>query len=177
MKLKVLLGLLLLALSAVASGSAQGKGNDCSSQGTWFGFHDWPDGDGLIYFISQVTGKDESHGNTLIDYPGFDVTLGGLFLNAVDNTKAWGVWERIGKQTFANTSILIAVDADGNALYTLKLSNRGTFTDDCNVKHITNGTFEFYWPWQNPFDPTADPFHGPIPARDHDAYRMHVELQ
>jgi len=176
MKRKVLLELLLLALLVVVSGSAFGKGNGCSPQGSWFGFHDWPGGDGLIYFISQVTGKDESHGNTLIDSPGFDLTLGGMFSSAVNSTNARGVWERLGEHTFAHTAILFAVDADGYALYTAKLSNVGTIEDDCNVKHITNGTYEFYWPWQNPFDPTADPFYGPIPARDHDAYRMHVEL-
>jgi len=174
MKLKVLLGIVLLAVSAAASGSAHGKG--CSPQGTWFGFHDWLGGDGLIYFISQVTGKDQSHGETLVDSPGFDLTLGGMFSNAVNVSKARGVWERIGEQTFAQTSILFAVDADGNALYTGKLSSIGTFEDDCDVKRIKNGAYDFYWPWQNPFDPTADPFLGPIPARDHDAYRMHVEL-
>ena len=177
MKLKALLGVLLLTLSAVVGGSAFGKNDGgCSSQGSWYGFHDWPGGDGLIFFTSQVTGKDESHGITMIDYPGFDATLGGLFTAAVGNTDARGVWKRIGEHTFAQTSILFAVDADGNALYTAKLSNVGTFADDCNVKHISNGTFEFYWPWDNPFDPAVEPFHGPVPARDHDAYRMHVEL-
>ena len=176
MKLKILLGVVMLALSAVASGSAFGKNEDgCSLQGSWFGFHDWPGGDGLVYFISQVTGKNESHGNTIIDYPGFDLTLTGMFPTAVSGSKARGVWERIDGYTFAHTAVVFAVDAGGNALYIMKLSNVANLVDDCNVDHITDGRMEFYWPWDNPFDPEVDPFYGPIPARDHDAYRMHVE--
>lgn len=176
MKLRVLLGILLLALSAVVGGSAFGKsGEGCSLQGSWIGFHDWPGGDGLMYFIAQVTGKDESHGTTIIDYPGFDATLGGMFSNAVGTTDARGVWERMDGFTFAHTAVVLAVDADGNGLYIAKLSNLDNLADDCTVSHITDGKMAFYWPWDNPFDPTVDPFFGPIPARDHDMYRMHVE--
>lgn len=174
MKLKVLLRALLLALLAVVSGNIYGK-DGCSLQGSWIGFHDWPGGDELVYFIAQITGKDESHGNTLIDYPGFDATLGGMFPTAVGNTDARGVWERIGGNTFAHTAVLFAVDAGGDALFILKLSNVDNLVNDCNLSHITDGKMELYWPWDNPFDPAVDPFFGPIPAGDHDMYRMHIE--
>jgi hypothetical protein len=173
-KLKVLLEMLLLVLVVVVSGSAYGR-DGCSLQGSWIGFHDWPDGDELVYFIAQITGKDESHGNTIIDFPGFDATLGRMFPTAVGNSDSRGIWERIDGNTFAHTAVSFAVDADGNGLYIMKLSNVDNLADDCNVSHVTDGTLEFYWPWDNPFDPTADPFYGPIPARDHDMYRMHVE--
>jgi hypothetical protein len=174
MKRKVLLELLLLALLVMLGGSAYGKGG-CSLQGSWILFHDWPGGDGLMYSIAQITGKDESHGTTVIDNPGFDATLGGMFTTAVRSTDGRGVWKRMDGYTFAHTAVLLAVDADGNGLYIAKLSNVDNLADDCNVSHVTDGTFNFYWPWQNPFDPTAEPFYGPVPARDHDMYRIHVE--
>jgi len=174
MKRKAPLELLLLVLLVVVSGSAFGK-SGCSLQGSWIGFQDWPGGDGNMFFIAQIAGKDESHGTTIVDTPGFDATLGGMFTTAVGNTDARGVWKRIDGYTFAHTAVLLAVDAGGNGLYIAKLSNVDNLADDCNVSHITDGTYNFYWPWQNPFDPTADPFFGPVPARDHDMYRMYVE--
>ena len=117
-----------------------------------------------MFFISQVMGKSESHGNSIIDPPGFDFTLSGMFPAAVSASNARGVWERIGGNTFAHTAVLFAVDAGGDALFILKLSNVDNLVNDCNLSHITDGKMELYWPWDNPFDPAVDPFFGPIPA-------------
>jgi hypothetical protein len=145
------------------------KPQGCKVLGSWMGY----DNVGDANWISMVMGQSSSKGTYILEAPGFDATLGGLYQDAVMGGTLRGVWKRTGPNTFAVTLIGLAVDSGGNTLYISKLSATDTFlAEDCNSMWI-EGTLELFLPNQNPFD--EEPFIGPFPLDPHWGYRMSVD--
>ena len=136
-----------LAISGGAIAANDEKG--CTIQGTWFGVVDL-DTKLLSGWSVTATGKSNSHGVNVLEFPTFDYTLGGAFPEAV---KAWanrGVWRRVDGNTFDYSFMSIAVDAGNMPVWMARVSGTSTLSDDCMTEEIS-ATMDIYLPWMSPF--------------------------
>jgi hypothetical protein len=163
--------LLIVALTVPGLAFANGGGKGCSLQGTWFGVTDLGETMPTGWMVT-VTGQSNSSGTNNLEYPTFDVTLGGFFPAADRMSTLRGAWERTGGNTFAYTMIGFVVDADGAPVWIAKLSGNITLVANCNYERIA-AKLEIFLPGTSPFD--GFPFHV-IEMPIHYGYRAYVDM-
>jgi len=133
---QVLVAGLMVTGIALAGNAMAADGKGCSLQGTWFGVNNlddlMPSG-----WVVTATGQSANEGVNVLEFPTFDVTFNGAFDQAVDGSADRGVWKRTGGNTFAYSFSGLAVDADGNIVYTARISGDITISDDCMSEEIT----------------------------------------
>ena len=149
-------------------------GQECGYIGTWLGYNS----SGEVAWTSQSHGMSSSHGTVMLEVPGFDMTFGGLFdvASYTDNLK--GTWERTGGHSYSVVGSGIAADADGTAIYVLRLACEASLAEDCNVLEVQTCLLTLYLP-----DPDTDPIPiwdrepdvGPIYFASHNGYRVTVD--
>lgn len=122
-------------------------------------------------WMTTTSGQSSSSGTMTTDVPHWpSITLFGAFPNAVRMTTLRGVWKKTGGNTSVFTQIGWALDAQGDAVYVVRQSGRGTLTDGCN-KLTIEATLEFFYP------PMAYPDGDPVAVEYEDAmdaYRLGV---
>ena len=107
--------------------------------------------------------------------PGFDITFGGLFdvVDVTGNLK--GVWERTGGNTFRYAGMSFATNAEGEAVWAIRLTGDVTVTGDCDVLEVES-TFMSVYILDPENDPVPvwqrDPDIGPLPFAPHNGYRV-----
>jgi hypothetical protein len=143
----ILVGLLMLGLATPGLAFADGKGQGCSFQGTWFGFD--PGTGALTGWMVSVTGQASNAGVNNLEYPNFDPSLG--FLPATRISTLRGSWVRTGGNTFDYTMIGLATDSQLNIIWVGKLSGHITLSADCQTETIEGTTLEVFAPDQNPY--------------------------
>jgi hypothetical protein len=159
---------LMTALAAFcAAPAALAADSACKLAGGWLGYYN-----GSASWVAVADGVSNSGGTITIDYPALEPTLFGAFPTGARVGIFRGVWERTGGRSFAYTTLAVAVDAMGNALWIGKLAGTETLGPDCNVEKIT-ATFYAYPANANPY--TDIPF-VVLPQADHFGYRMKVEV-
>jgi len=163
---------LLLLLTAVLAFPLNAFGNNgCQYIGSWFGYN----ADENVAWTSQAVGPNSSSGTMLLELPGFDITFGGLFdvANVTGNLK--GAWERTGGNTFSYASMGFATNADGDAVWAVRLTGDVSVTGNCDVLEVENTWMSIYI-----LDPDNDPVPvwerdpdiGPLPFAPHNGYRI-----
>jgi uncharacterized membrane protein YhdT len=163
-----LLVVLLLGFAVPSAALAGGK-KGCSNLGTWFGvspiFIDptlplpenpppppplpWPE----LYLTGwsvTVTGKSNSEGTNLFEYPSFDATLKGFFVDAVRIGNMRGNWKRTGGNTFDYTFMGFGYNAWNVPLYIAKISGQVELLEDCQYQKTT-AIMEVFSPADKPF--------------------------
>jgi len=160
----------LLALALACPLVAYGNGS-CQYIGSWFGY----DADENVGWTSQAVGPNASRGTMLLETPGFDITFGGMFdvVNVTGNLK--GAWERTGGNTFSYASMGFATDAQGDAIWAVRLTGDLMVVGDCDELEVINTWMSLYI-----MDPETDPVPvwernpdlGPIPFAPHKGYRI-----
>lgn len=143
-----------LAMPGVTYAGDNAKG--CSLQGTWFGVVS-PDDARLTGWMVTVAGQSSNGGTNNLEYPSYDITLGGAFPAAVRMSTLRGAWQRTGGNTFAYTMTGIAVDANNLPVWFGKLTGNTTLSGDCAIETIT-GQLDVFVPgvtgYESPFDGT-----------------------
>jgi len=164
------LGLLtiLVASGPMLADDDDDQGGQCQLQGSWMGY----DAAGKAYFVATHSGTTSKSGTSMLEVPGFDLTLGGMFSTATKVSVVRGVWEKTGNRTFGWTGVGLIVDSDGNTLYLLKVAAVNTFDSDCDTVLIVSNTTEMFMPFENPFEDTPFYIHYGNP---HTAMRMKVD--
>ena len=165
--------LILLLVMLLASPLAV-AGKDCGYIGSWLGY----DANGELYWTSQIAGMNSSRGTIMLEVPGFDMSLGGMF--DVDNytTTIKGAWVRTGGHTYSTNGYAIATNADGDAVLVLQLACDVSLADDCDVLEVQKCTMSLFEP--NPeSDPIPiwdrDPDFPPVEFPPHNGYRIKVD--
>ena len=163
---------LLLLLTTVLTLPMNALGNNnCQYIGSWFGY----DASENVSWTSQAVGPNSSAGTMLLELPGFDITFGGLFdvVNVTGNLK--GVWERTGGNTFIYAGMSFATDAQGEAVWAIRLTGDMAVTGDCDVLEVES-TFMSVYILDPENDPVPvwqrDPDIGPLPFAPHKGYRV-----
>ena len=120
-------------------------------------------------------GPNASGGTMLLELPGFDITFGGVFdvVNVTGNLK--GVWERTGGNTFSYAGMSFATNAEGEAVWAIRLTGDVTVTGDCDVLEVESTLMSVFI-----LDPGYDPIPvwqrepdiGPLPFAPHNGYRV-----
>jgi hypothetical protein len=118
------------------------------------------------------SGQNSSEGAYRIQVPGFDVTLSGAFSTAEKYLGGTGIWKRTGDYTFSFAVMFVAVDSEGNSIWTGKLAGIDTLSADCDSMWI-EAELEIFLPWQNPF--ADDSFFDPVILDPHAGYRMTLD--
>ncbi len=132
--------------------------------------------DEIPAWMTTTSGRSASSGIMTTDVPHWpNITLYGNLPNAVRMTTLRGAWTRTGGNTSAFTQIGWALDANGDAVYVIRQSGRGTTTEGCN-KLTIEATIEFFWPpstfpdgapiwteWEDPMDAYRVAITPPVP--------------
>jgi hypothetical protein len=165
---------LLILLAAALVFPLNALGNDsCQYIGSWFGY----DHHENVAWTSQAVGPNRSGGTMLLELPGFDITFDGLFdvVNIAGNLK--GAWKRTGGNTFSYAGMSFATNADGEAVYAIRLTGDVRVIGDCDVLSVENTWLSIYMLNQG-MDPDPvpiwkrDPDIGPMPFAPHKGYRI-----
>jgi hypothetical protein len=176
MKALLLILVMLMAWPTVyANDNDSGSGMSCSYIGSWFGYNASED----IAWTSQAVGPNRSGGTMLLELPGFDVTFGGVhdIANYTGNLK--GVWKKTGRSTFSYAGYSFATNADGEAVWVIRLTGDVAVVGDCDVLEVSNTWMSIYL-----VDPATDPIPvwmrnpdiGPLPFAPHNGYRVELEF-
>jgi hypothetical protein len=155
--------------AAPSIAAEQANAHGCTLLGSWIGFN----ATGEAYWTSMANGMTASSGTYTIDVPSFDLTLGNTFPTAVRMTLPRGVWRKTGGNTIAFTVVSLIVDANGNPVWTAKLSGADTMEENCNRLYVTS-TLEVFLADMNPF---TDPPWFSLVINPHYGYRMRVDPQ
>ena len=162
---------LTLLLTAVFAFPLNAFGNDsCQYIGSWFGYN----ADESVSWTSQAVGSNASGGTMMLELTGFDITFDGLF----DVTSAGilkGAWERTAGNTFSYAGMSFATDADGDAVYAVRLAGDVQVVGHCDVLRVQHTWMSIYI-----LDPESDPVPvwqrepdvGPLPFPPHNGYRI-----
>jgi hypothetical protein len=145
------LALFLACFGAAGVATAGEAGKDCSPLGTWLQVN--PGTHVLAGFLSTSDGQSSDAGTISLESPGFDMTLYGLFPEAVGGTGDRGVWKRIGGKTFKYSLMGTAVDSSGAIVWIRKINGTITVSDDCKTEKIT-AVMAVYGPTDDPFEGT-----------------------
>jgi len=135
----------------------------CKLTGAWLGYL----GPGASW-TAIADGVSNANGSITITYPAMDATLFGTFTEAVRISSFQGTWERRGGQSYAYSTVAIAVDGLGNTLWVGKLYGTETMQPGCDVELVT-AKFAAYAPDADPF--TGVPFFA-MDLPDHYGHRM-----
>lgn len=163
---------LVLLLTAVLAFPLNALAKDsCQYIGSWFGY----DADENVSWTSQAVGPNASGGTMLLELPGFDITFGGLFdvTNIAGNLK--GAWKRTGGNTFNYAGMSFATNADGDAVYAVRLTGEVRVIGHCDVLSVDNTWMSIYIldPENDPVPVWArEPDIGPLPFAPHNGYRI-----
>jgi hypothetical protein len=113
-------------------GKRWGKDSKCSLAGTWRVkmIADPPSDNEIVNTIIPLDRKGKRFALTS-DIIKWNVTLGGLFQDAVHITNPRGIAVKVSPDTFESTIYAFATDADGNMVYYLVLSGV-TMLVDCD---------------------------------------------
>jgi hypothetical protein len=122
----------LLAFSGLAWADGAGNAKGCRLEGTFVKFNSSGD---PVWTASYIP-LTEASGMTDAAFVGFDLTLGGMFPDAVRDTGLKGTWIRTGRNSYAVTLLSIAADAKGAPQYSVKFTGTYTLLDACNRLHI-----------------------------------------
>lgn len=163
--------LIFLLTAAIAFPLSASANDSCQYIGSWFGY----DADENVSWTSQAVGPNSSAGTMLLELPGLDITFGGAFdvVNVTGNLK--GAWERTGGNTFDYAGMGFATNAQGEAVWAVRLTGDLTVTGDCDVLEVENTWMSVYI-----LDPEYDPVPvwerapdiGPVPFAPHNGYRI-----
>lgn len=164
-----LIGILLLGFAIPGVAMAGGGQKGCSNLGTWFGVSPFPLDPTLpppeipppapplpwndLYLTGwsvTVTGKSNSEGTNLFEYPNFDATLKGNFEEAVRIGSMRGNWKRTGGNTFDYTFMGFGYNASNVPLYIAKISGQVELIEKCQYQKTT-AIMEVFWPNMRPF--------------------------
>lgn len=168
---RICLGILLLGLVAPGMALAGDAGKGCVFNGTWFGVAS-PENPVLTGWMVTAEGKSANAGTNNLEYPTFDPTLGGMFLDAARVSTLRGAWERVGGNEFVYTMTGMAVTDTGIPVWVGKLSGTIVLSADCNSETIT-ATLEVFHPEASPF--TGEPMFA-LPLPQHFGKRAYVDL-
>ena len=187
-----LLGILLLGFAIPGAALADGGQKGCSNLGTWFGVAPfppvapqdltappWPD-TFLTGWSVTVTGKSNSEGTNLFEFPTFDPDFTGLTpnLNGVPYSDAErigsmrGNWKRTGGNTFDYTFMGFAYDENNMPVYIAKISGQVTLINNCEYQYTT-ALMEVFLPYADPF---LDPPDDIVPLGVFYGYRAKVDM-
>lgn len=122
----------LMAFSGLAWADGAGNANGCRLEGTYVKFNSSGD---PVWTASYIP-LNEASGMTDVAFVGFDLTLGGMFPDAVRDTGLKGTWTRTGKNSYAVTLFSIVADAKGAPQYSVKFTGTYTLLDSCSRLHI-----------------------------------------
>lgn len=162
---------LTLLLTAVLAFPLNAFGKDsCQYIGSWFGY----DADENVSWTSQAVGPNTSGGTMMLELTGFDITFGGLF-NVTSAGILKGAWERTGGNTFSYAGMSFATNADGGAIYAVRLTGDLQVVGHCDVLEVESTWMSIYI-----LDPDNDPVPvwernpdiGPLPFAPHNGYRI-----
>jgi len=165
-----LLCILLLGFAIPGAALAGGGKKGCSNLGTWFGVSPVPPDDQpstevwappwddiyLTGWSVTVTGKSNSEGTNLFEYPNFDATLGGTFSDAARIGSMRGNWKRTGGNTFDYTFMGFGYGASNMPLYIAKISGQVELIEDCQYQKTT-AIMEVFFPNMRPFQDAPYP--------------------
>ena len=122
----------------------------CDLRGAWYGY----DENGDAYWINRVDGRNTRHGTMALEVPGFDLTLGGTFPNAVGTTVARGPWERTKRNTYEYALLFLVVNAGGGIEWVGKLTGTDTMNKNCDElaiesrMYVYNKDQDFFFPYE-----------------------------
>lgn len=172
MRRLIVVACLTLGASAVATTTAVAEEN-CNIIGTYATAPGPFTEEQTPAWMTTTSGQSSASGTMTTDVPHWpSITLYGAFPGAVRMTTLRGVWERTGGNTSAFTQVGWALDADGDAVYVVRQSGRGTLTDGCN-KLTIEATIEFFFPgvdlpvwieWEPPMDAYRVTVSEPVPV-------------
>ncbi|MEJ2515508.1 MAG: hypothetical protein P8080_07595 [Gammaproteobacteria bacterium] len=164
-------GVLMLVLAAPGIALAGDSGKGCTFDGTWFGVTS-PDDPVLTGWMVTAEARAANHGTNNLEYPTFDATLGGAFVDAARISTLRGAWERVGGNRFVYTMTGMGVTSDGTPVWVGKLSGTIVLSADCNSETIT-ATLEVFHPAVSPFD--GEPMFA-MTLPEHFGKRAYVDL-
>jgi hypothetical protein len=144
----MLIGLMVAWIAAPAVAVAGGSGQGCSLLGTWFGID--PAAQTLTGWMVTVQGSSNNEGTNVLEFPTFDVTLGGAFPAAYGSTSR-GWWRRTGGNTFEYSFMSIATDYSRIPVWIGVVSGNIEISSDCTTETITAGLAVFL-PDMSPFE-------------------------
>ncbi len=146
------LGAALLALAAFADSPVEVPeaqvASECSIVGTWFGVGD----SGTAWMDVATPGVSPTSGQFDLEWVSLDPTLGGYFPDAVQATRAGGVWRQHNARSFHYTWIAYGLALDGSLVYTVRVNGTKTRTG-CNLLNVSY-VLELWLPDQ---DVSTDP--------------------
>jgi len=148
------------ALALLFTTSSPAMAGQCSYQGSWISSPDW---------LSTIAGQSQDSGTFVLDFPGFDSTLGGTFSSAVKHSVVRGSWDRRSGNTVHWVGIFYAEDEAGQTVWIGKLRGFSKVQRDCVSEYITNTYLDVFPSTANPLSdtPTAT-----VPFPDHYGYRI-----
>ena len=153
----------VLVTLSFASYAGKKMTGHCRLFGSWIGY----DETGAAWWTTTVDGHSSARGTVILEVPQ-SVTF---YPGATDATKARGIWERTGGNTFNWTVVSIVYDETFTTLYQARVSGKDTIGDDCDTLLVSDIVMEL-------FDPYADLNSGdPIGVMlfpDHFGYRLKV---